>query len=440
MKYRLYSCSQAGTTGCCFPLGTQAEAEAVAQRKVETYQGCERRGPKRKNSFLRKTFCYQPSVSGYPDIPGVLWTWKGNRRASYQCTGYGSFIATDSDGWLRVGTFSHYASNGRPIGSITFSIPDGIYAGSRGEWIFTEEGCSGSITYYRYGQYYHTEKCVQNVSHYRNYWMDYTPPPLKPQSLERAFALLAKSHEPSDGQIWRLYTETAHKFVANTNTIGNAKQACDLVRCVIGGGIGAKLNQLGTSTISDLPKVLADCWLTYRYSYQTTKADCTEYYRLLSELGQGRPSHLTHARETVDEFNSVSFSAEYTDTGAMIQRDAEKYLRQVGLYPTASNVWDLLPFSFIVDWFTPIGEWCEFFDTKYLQDTSYFGISDPMICNRWTDDIVFDNYQIQCQVYHRYFIEPDNIKMSWLDEGPTSAKTITMRTLDAASLAIKMGK
>lgn len=39
-------------------------------------------------------------------------------------------------------------------------------------------------------------------------------------------------------------------------------------------------------------------------------------------------------------------------------------LENIGMFPTFENVWDLIPYSFVLDWFTGIGDWLERIDTR----------------------------------------------------------------------------
>lgn len=51
-------------------------------------------------------------------------------------------------------------------------------------------------------------------------------------------------------------------------------------------------------------------------------------------------------------------------------------LYALGLAPTTSNLWDLIPFSFVVDWFIPIGEWLELLDhTTRVQSFQIYSVT-----------------------------------------------------------------
>lgn len=44
-------------------------------------------------------------------------------------------------------------------------------------------------------------------------------------------------------------------------------------------------------------------------------------------------------------------------------------LRSLDLYPTAENLWDLIPYSFVLDWFIPISDWLHHMDSELRLQT-----------------------------------------------------------------------
>jgi hypothetical protein len=105
-----------------------------------------------------------------------------------------------------------------------------------------------------------------------------------------------------------------------------------------------------------------DLWLAYRYSYTTTKADIEEYSVLLKRLQQ-LPSQ-QHVRV------GGSFRRDdlyFRATAEFVVEDVlpENVWNMVGTFNaelSARNAWDLIPFSFVVDWFLKIGDELERYD------------------------------------------------------------------------------
>lgn len=157
-------------------------------------------------------------------------------------------------------------------------------------------------------------------------------------------------------------------------------------------------------------KSLAEFYLWYKYTYSTTKLDLKAYYTFFlqwykesSIQSNVKQSVIRYAHEVKDA-NSVSSSV----THYRIYSDNYNngVLSLLGLDINLSNVWDTLPFSFVVDWFTNIGDVFARLDhsdvlssikihsvltsTKYIR-TSYplsqFGCWDPCKTVRYRRDI-----------------------------------------------------
>jgi hypothetical protein len=107
-----------------------------------------------------------------------------------------------------------------------------------------------------------------------------------------------------------------------------------------------------------------DAWLSYRYVYTTTKLDVKEYEELITRLRGLRALLGTRVSGT------GSFSNEYGTFKAKISvlvddvypSGITEWLDTLGFAPSAVNIWDMIPYSFIVDWFFHVGTIIEYFD------------------------------------------------------------------------------
>jgi hypothetical protein len=103
-------------------------------------------------------------------------------------------------------------------------------------------------------------------------------------------------------------------------------------------------------------------WLAYRYSYTTTKADVEEYTALLKRLSQlPRQQHVkvggTFQRDDMYFRATAEFVVE-----DVLPENVREMLGTFNAELSARNVWDLIPFSFVVDWFLRIGDMLERYD------------------------------------------------------------------------------
>lgn len=99
-------------------------------------------------------------------------------------------------------------------------------------------------------------------------------------------------------------------------------------------------------------KTLAEFWLYYKYTYNTTKMDIEAMKKFFSRdlsssntKGYDHRINLSyHIPSGTDRFHIYlgSYTLGVLDT--------------LGLRPNLSNTWDMIPFSFVVDWFTKIGD------------------------------------------------------------------------------------
>lgn len=104
-------------------------------------------------------------------------------------------------------------------------------------------------------------------------------------------------------------------------------------------------------------------WLSYRYIYTTTKLDISEIksgMRAISEINNLTKEEYSVTGRAKDGLISVGVTATFK-MSSLIPSSYEELLRQYGLAPSAADLWDIIPFSFIVDWFAQLGDILENF-------------------------------------------------------------------------------
>lgn len=115
---------------------------------------------------------------------------------------------------------------------------------------------------------------------------------------------------------------------------------------------------------------LRDAWLSYRYSYSTTIADIKSFSSVAerwSEISQ-HPTVQSHAAVTKGKF---TYKCTITcDLSKLFSSDLSAKIEKYNVLPTFTNIWDMIPYSFVADWFTDIGEICSSIDT-WLAEESY---------------------------------------------------------------------
>lgn len=99
-----------------------------------------------------------------------------------------------------------------------------------------------------------------------------------------------------------------------------------------------------------------DIWLAYRYSYSTTKADLQEYISLTNRLSRLPDLKDITVRSIVSHENTVCRCTATISCDSIIPKSTADWLRTYGFRLSAANAWDMLPYSFVVDWFLHISD------------------------------------------------------------------------------------
>lgn len=120
-------------------------------------------------------------------------------------------------------------------------------------------------------------------------------------------------------------------------------------------------------------KTLANNYLVVKYGWLPTVSDLKEIWEAFHRAKpyfdpHGFKVYTSAHRETlVDGVRSfeleqhIKIAIDDTDEGV---KDLIGRLDSIGFLPTFENVWDLLPYSFVVDWFTDVGGLLERIDSK----------------------------------------------------------------------------
>lgn len=169
------------------------------------------------------------------------------------------------------------------------------------------------------------------------------------------------------------------------NTLQNVIEVIDTIRSIKSGNLGKAATSFINSSAYEGAK---SAWLMYRYQYNTTKMDFEEYKDLIFRLKDlQKLSKITiHGEFAWGGYQChCSFDVNACD---FIPHTLNEFLRASGLYFKTADIWDDIPFSFIVDWFLHLGDALTWLDTHedawnvrpsnvwYSWETSY----DDQIC------------------------------------------------------------
>lgn len=169
----------------------------------------------------------------------------------------------------------------------------------------------------------------------------------------------------------------------------------------------------------------ADAWLAYRYSYSTTKSDIIaldEFAHRLSALPSAIKSNGYYKDGEWEYRVAIEVASPYL---ASLVSFGEKW----GLALDAVNAWDLIPYSFIVDWFLPVSELLERWQSQnfamQLQQTSWCSVR-----HEYVNEFGFNEID-----YSRFLYDPHArfASVSRTSYGPKTS-TIVKRAIDVLAL------
>lgn len=218
----------------------------------------------------------------------------------------------------------------------------------------------------------------------------------------------------------RIETGLATAFVEacdglpSTTGINNIANICDIVSSFKSMSKG--LTKLGSA---------ADAWLGYRYSYSTTKSDIqavSDFANRLAALPTCIHSNGYFKDGEYEYRASISVESSYLSSLVSL---GEKW----GLALDPLTAWDLVPYSFIVDWFLPVSRLLENWQSQsfamQIQQTCWCSVR-----REYVNEFGFKEID-----YSRFLYDPHArfSSVSRMSYGP-KASTIVKRALDVLAL------
>jgi hypothetical protein len=213
----------------------------------------------------------------------------------------------------------------------------------------------------------------------------------------------------------------------NDNTIANIKEVVEFIYNLV---VKRKI---------EIPKSLSSLWLAYRYQYNTTKLDAQEAARFVRRHSDWKreegfscygsaSSNITFDGHAITATMRCTFHAkskELDQLGKILDG-----LCTYGLMPDFYVIWDMIPYSFIVDWFLPVAGIAEEMD---IQSNVYDNYDIYDVCYSLSYDTELDG--IPYKTYSRWRGDvPSNLNAFYWYDNEVSDRTLWMRVLDTLSI------
>lgn len=249
---------------------------------------------------------------------------------------------------------------------------------------------------------------------------------------------------PCEVDFDNLIVEAADQMKYSANNLDNVRQFADvadsLVRVLTGHAPKKALKRIlhGTSNPRafgrELKELSQSAWLTNRYVINTTKSDVEDF---LDKVGSiDAPSvegeHIIRAGDQKGCW-TCHVKIRSRDRKQNALAETHRWAMQHGFGVTPANLWDMIPFSFMVDWFIPIGETLNAIDAEFFFHSAYYEILSYTASRKFTMDVKDSGNTFHVTVYTRDVSDKVPIVSSLTYEDPSS-RTVRNRVIDASAI------
>jgi hypothetical protein len=181
---------------------------------------------------------------------------------------------------------------------------------------------------------------------------------------------------------------------------------------------------------------LKEAWLAYRYAYSTTKSDVEELATYCDRLIELMDIPKIRSNGTAAHHGEYHGKSDDVLARCVIYLTPEELnsiflpIEKCGLQLNSYNAWDLVPFSFMIDWFTGIGNALEWGEKRKIA----FRVN-PSDCWTSIERHFVNEFGFEEDAYFRNQGVPDLTRTVYPGKGhSTKGVTIVKRALDALAI------
>lgn len=249
---------------------------------------------------------------------------------------------------------------------------------------------------------------------------------------------------PCEVDFDNLIVEAADQMKYSANNVDNVRQFADiassLVQVLTGHAPKKALKKVlhGTSNPRafgrELKELSQSAWLTNRYVINTTKSDVEDFLDKVGSIDTPlvEGEHIVRAGDQQGHW-TCHVKIRSRDRKQHALAETHRWAMQHGFGITPANLWDMIPFSFMVDWFIPIGETLNTIDAEFFFHSAYYEILSYTASRKFTIDVKDNGNTFHVTVYRRDVSDRVPIISSLTYEDP-SARTVRNRVIDASAI------
>lgn len=194
------------------------------------------------------------------------------------------------------------------------------------------------------------------------------------------------------------------------------------------------------------PRRLGSIWLSYRYGHRLYYSDCQKLRKGLEDVRKVKPIRfrgrhtevltLLPGTETTITYNFTLYASSFSTTDL----DLGSTIRSLDFWPSAENLWDLVPYSFVCDWFVNLTDICKRYDMR--QDILRFPIKGAVQSVKLATRSVSESSQgsgyADVTLYIRTPLTPASLSTTLLSMNLSFLDGVSLlHTADALALAMK---
>lgn len=193
------------------------------------------------------------------------------------------------------------------------------------------------------------------------------------------------------------------------------------------------------------PKRLASIWLSYRYGHRLYYKDCQTIRKAVVDSSKRRPlkfrgKHTEYLELFPGQVTRVEYNFTlYVSSSCLTDLSFVAAIRSLDFWPSAENLWDLVPYSFVADWFLNITDLCKRYDASL--DILKFPIRGALQSVKISTETVSNHSagsgNATVTLYLRTPLTPATLSTTLLSASLSLADGISLlHTADALALAI----